>query len=74
MLNVHVLIDRVEHVAPAAAELQRRLPKDQWLLLAALAAEIVARHETVNSGRAVLVVEAGSAKAVDLLKMAAASE
>jgi hypothetical protein len=56
-INLHVICAE-DRVADCAAALQTQLPADQWKLLATLAAEIVARWETVGAGRRVLVVPA----------------
>lgn len=61
-LNLHLLVDDGREAA-CAAELQRRLPLGQWRLLAQLAAEIVARWETVAAGQTVVVVPAAGAEA-----------
>jgi len=58
VLNVHVCVAR-RRVVECAAELQTRLPADQWRTLAELAAEIVARWESANSGTRVLLIPAG---------------
>lgn len=54
-LNLHLLVDE-PRVAACAAELQTRLPPDQWRVLASLAAEIVARWESTAAGSRILVV------------------
>lgn len=56
-LNLQLTFDE-SHVAELAAALQGRLRPDQWKLLAALAAEIVARWERVATGSLVVVVSA----------------
>lgn len=55
VLNLELVVDE-RHVSRCAEELQRRLPPDQWKLLASLAAEIVARWETTAAGSTVLVL------------------
>lgn len=62
VLNLALIVD-ADHVAECAAELYARLKLEQWRILAALAAEIVARAETVNLGQRVLVVPAAEAQA-----------
>jgi hypothetical protein len=53
-LNIHLVVVP-SRVADCAAELQTRLPPDQWATLCSLAAEVVSRHEA-RAGSLVLVV------------------
>lgn len=71
VLNLGLTVDE-RGVATCAAALQQRLPPDQWRLLAALAAEIVARWETTAAGATVLVIPASAATAEVLAACSAA--
>lgn len=55
VLNVSLTVDESK-VAECAVALHQRLRPSQFRILAALAAEIVARHETAAAGTTVLVL------------------
>jgi len=56
-LNLHLLVDAGRE-AECAAALQTQLKPDQFRILAQLAAEVVARWETVSQGGRVVVLAA----------------
>jgi hypothetical protein len=61
-LNLHLLVDAGREFECACA-LQERLTAGQFRILAQLAADIVARWETVHSGQRIAVVPAAEAGA-----------
>lgn len=56
-VNLHLVFDDSK-VADCAAALQQRLPPDQFRAMCQLAAELVARWETIQQGTRVMVVPA----------------
>lgn len=64
VLNLFLVVDEL-HVSECAQQLRARLEPDRWAVLAALAAEIVAMHESAALGATrVLVVPEGEAEAI----------
>lgn len=66
-LELHLALDS-GHEVECAKFLRARLPDPAWLVLAALAAEIVAVHEAQAAGVRTVVVQASEAEVADILR------